>query len=55
MDYTFSLTQQEATLILQALGELPLKMTVNVFAKLQNQLHEQDQANAMQLVPANKE
>jgi len=42
MDYTIKLSQQELQIISQALGELPLKMTLAVFASIQNQVKEQD-------------
>jgi hypothetical protein len=34
---TFELTEQEASLIVQALADLPYKLTVGLIAKLQEQ------------------
>ena len=48
MDYTLKLSQQEIQVISQALGELPLKMTLGVFASIQNQVKAQDEAKTIQ-------
>jgi hypothetical protein len=40
------LTQQELQTIFQGLGELPLKVGLNLFGKLQTQIAEQDAKNA---------
>jgi len=42
MEYTLKLSQQDIQIISQALGELPLKMVVNVFGKIQQQALEQE-------------
>lgn len=49
MTYDLKLEQAEVMLIMQALGELPLKLTVGVFAKVQAQVAEQDSANAIEV------
>jgi hypothetical protein len=43
------LTLQELQIIYQGLGELPLKVALNVFSKLQMQMGEQDDKNAVPL------
>ena len=47
MTYDLNLTQQELVLIFQALGELPLKVTLNLFSKLQAEMQRQDEAKAV--------
>jgi len=37
MEYTIILTEQELQVISMALGELPLKVSINVFGKIQAQ------------------
>lgn len=49
MIYDLKLSQQHVQLIMQALGELPLKLTLNAFAELQKQIAEQDEAGAIQV------
>lgn len=49
MTYNLSLTQGEAHLIMQALGELPLKVALNTFANVQRQIAEQDESSAIEL------
>jgi hypothetical protein len=49
MEYTLILTQQDAQIIVNGLGELPLKVAANTFAKLQKQIAEQDEKNAVLL------
>jgi hypothetical protein len=49
MEYELKLTQQELNLIYQGLGELPLKLSVNIFGKLQLTQKEQDEKNAIEL------
>ncbi|MCR8961132.1 hypothetical protein M0765_026410 [Variovorax sp. S2] len=50
MLYEFKdLSQQELQVIFQGLGELPLKMGLNVFGKLQQQIAAQDEKNATPL------
>lgn len=38
MEFTIKLDEQEAKLVLQALGELPIKIAVNTFLKVNSQL-----------------
>lgn len=45
-EYTFTMTQQEAQLVFNALGQLPLKTTVAVYTRLQQQVIAQDAARA---------
>lgn len=47
MDYELSLTQQEVQIVMTALGELPLKLSINVLMKIQNAVRQQDEARAM--------
>jgi hypothetical protein len=49
MDYTLKLTQQDVQTVINALGELPLKMSANVFGIIHKQVQEQDEANAIPL------
>jgi hypothetical protein len=49
MEYQIRLTQQEVQLILAALGELPLKLTMSAFANINAQVIQQDQAKAVDL------
>lgn len=51
MDYSLTLSQADVILILNALGELPLKASLQTFGKVQSQMQAIDQANAMKLVP----
>jgi len=44
MDYTIKLSQQDVAVITQALGELPLKMTLQTFASIQNQIEAANEA-----------
>jgi hypothetical protein len=43
------LTQQELQVIFQGLGELPMKVGLNLFGKLQGQIAAQDEKNATPL------
>lgn len=52
MEYQLTLAQSDLMIVLQALGELPLKVAVNTFAKIDGQRQAQDAANAMKLMPA---
>jgi hypothetical protein len=45
MTYTLTLEQAEVQVIIQALGELPLKATLTAFAKIQQQVTAQDAAD----------
>ena len=40
MEYEIRINEQDAQLILQALGELPLKATLNTFLKVNRQIVE---------------
>lgn len=46
MIYNIKLTKQEAQLVGQALAELPLKVSFNAFASVNQQVIEQEQAAA---------
>jgi hypothetical protein len=48
MEYDLKLSQQQVQLVLQALGELPLKVTLNVFAAIQEQVAKQDDEKAIE-------
>ncbi|HEX8894482.1 MAG TPA: hypothetical protein VF783_14220 [Terriglobales bacterium] len=52
MEYILKLSQQDTQLIISALAELPLKLSINVFGNIQRQVHEQDSANAIHLKEA---
>jgi hypothetical protein len=52
MTYTLTLEQADLAVISQALGELPLKVTLNTFAKVQQQVAAQDAANAVEITDA---
>lgn len=54
MEYDIKLTQQELAVIFMGLGELQLKVSVNVFAKLQQEQVRQDEAKAVTLVEGEK-
>lgn len=41
MEYTIKLTDQQLTVILNALGERPLKEVINTFSTIQKQAMEQ--------------
>jgi hypothetical protein len=45
MEYTIKVTDQELQAILQGLGELPLKLSLNLFGKIQQQIHESQAAD----------
>ena len=47
MTYDLKLEQSDIGLILQALGELPLRVALQTFGKVQQQVSEQDAANAL--------
>jgi hypothetical protein len=47
MEYEIKLTQQEAQIIFMGLGELPIKVGVNLLIKLQQEIAKQDQVKAM--------
>ena len=49
MEYELKLSQQQVQIILQALGELPLKFSLNAFAAVQEQMTKQDEAAAVKL------
>lgn len=49
MDYTLKLSQQDVQVIINALGELPLKISANTFGTIQRQVQEQDAENAINL------
>ena len=41
MDFTIKIDERDAQLILQALGELPIKTGITTFLKINEQLNEQ--------------
>ena len=45
MEYEITINEQDAQLILQALGELPLKATLNTFLKVNRQIIEAQKGN----------
>lgn len=47
MEYNIILNQQDVQAIVNGLGELPLKVAANTFAKLQKQIAEQDEKQAL--------
>jgi hypothetical protein len=47
MNYKIELSQQEVQLIYQALGELPMKMVLNLFGKIQQEVLKQDTSKAV--------
>lgn len=47
--YTIKLSQQEIQVVINALGELPLKLSANAYGNIQRQVQEQDAANAIDL------
>ena len=49
MEYEIKHTQEELNIIYQALGELPLKMTLNLFFKLKSEQEKQDKEKAIPL------
>lgn len=49
MEYKLNLTQQDIQVIFMGLGELPIKIAVNLLGKVQAQVAEQDKQNATSL------
>jgi hypothetical protein len=49
MTYQLTLTQQEIQVLTMGLGELPLKLSANLFSKIQQAVSEQDKKNAVPL------
>lgn len=49
MEYNFEFSQQESQLLLQGLGEIPLKFSINLFLKLDRLIKEQDAKNAVSI------
>lgn len=47
--YEIKFSQQEVQIVIAALAELPLKVSMNVFGNIQRQVQEQDAANAIDL------
>lgn len=41
MEFDIKINEQDAQIILQAMGELPLKVAVNTFLKISGQISEQ--------------
>lgn len=44
MEFDLKLTEQEVAMLFQALGELPLKISGQLFGKIQSQVLEQQNA-----------
>lgn len=55
MEYNLKVNQQEANLILQALGEMPARMSMSLIVKLQAQAQSQATTPAVRLVKPPKE
>lgn len=52
MEYTIKLTAQELQAVVQGLGELPLKVSLNLFTKIQQQVSaSQTEADTPQVQP----
>ena len=49
MEYDLKLSQAHVQTVLQALGELPLKISLAAFAAVQEQVSKQDTQNALEL------
>lgn len=49
MEYALKLSQQDVQVIINALGELPLKVSANTFGSIHRQIAEQDAVNAVDL------
>lgn len=49
MEYQLNVSQQDIQIILSALSELPLKITLNTFLNLRSQIQEQDKQNTVTL------
>lgn len=49
MEYNLNLTQQEVQVLFMALGELPIKVGVNVLSKIQFMVAQQDEASAVSM------
>ena len=49
MTYKLDLSQAEIQMIANALGEMPLKVTLSLFAKIQEQVAEQDAARSVSI------
>jgi len=49
MKYTFTFTQQEIQIISAGLGEIPLKTSIVLFSKIQNDIIKQDNEQAISL------
>ncbi len=48
MEYDIKITQAELSVLYQGLGELPLKISQNVFAKIFKQIEKQDADKAIE-------
>lgn len=43
MEYNFKVNEEEANIILQALGEIPAKISMGLISKIQSQAKEQQE------------
>ena len=50
MEYTFTVTENEANIIMAALGELPAKTTIDTILKIKEQVVPQMQANTKEII-----
>lgn len=55
MEYEIKLTQQELQVIQMGLGELPLKLGINLLGKLQQEVARQDTEKAMPIAELQKQ
>lgn len=49
MEYKINVTQQDLQVLFMGLGELPVKIAVNLLGKLQSQVAEQDSKSAVSI------
>lgn len=49
MEYTIKLPQKDIQIIINALGELPLKISASTFGNIQRQVQVQDAENAIDI------
>jgi len=54
MNYKFEVTEQEANIFLQALGELPAKISMGLIGKIQSQARVQEQGKAKEKISEEK-
>ena len=49
MEYKINVTQQDLQVLFMGLGELPVKIAVNLLGKIQSQVAEQDSKSAVSI------